>query len=47
MYQFIYHSRLWNELTLKLNKFVHTPALQNEDDLLKLYHNFLASFETK
>lgn len=40
-------SRLWNELTIKLTKFVRHESLQNEDDLLQLYHNFITSFETK
>lgn len=47
----IYYSednfRLWNELTIKLNTFVKNPALQNEDALLTLYHNFICVFETK
>jgi 26S proteasome regulatory subunit N9 len=43
----LYNEKLWNELTIKLQTFVKHPSLQNEDDLLKLYHNFIASFETK
>lgn len=43
----LYNEKLWNELTIKLNKFVKSPALQNEEALLALYHNFICSFETK
>lgn len=43
----LYNEKLWNELTIKLQTFVKTPTLQNEDDLLKLYHSFISSFETK
>lgn len=43
----LYNEKLWNELTIKLNTFVKNPALQNEDALLTLYHNFICVFETK
>lgn len=43
----LYNEKLWNELTLKLHTFVKNPALQNEEALLALYHNFITSFETK
>lgn len=43
----LYNEKLWNELTIKLNTFVKTPSLQNEDALLTLYHNFICVFETK
>ncbi|CAD7084982.1 unnamed protein product [Hermetia illucens] len=43
----LYNEKLWNELTIKLTKFVRHESLQNEDDLLKLYQNFISSFETK
>lgn len=43
----LYNEKLWNELTIKLNTFVKNPALQNEEALLALYHNFITSFETK
>lgn len=39
--------RLWNELTIKLNKFVRNAAMQDEDALLQLYQNFLQTFEMK
>lgn len=43
----LYNEKLWNELTIKLNTFVKSPALQNEEALLALYHNFICVFETK
>lgn len=43
----LYNEKLWNELTIKLNTFVKSPVLQNEEALLALYHNFITSFETK
>lgn len=43
----LYNEKLWNELTIKLNTFVKSPALQNEESLLALYHNFICVFETK
>uniref|UniRef100_A0A1L8DT85 26S proteasome non-ATPase regulatory subunit 13 n=2 Tax=Nyssomyia neivai TaxID=330878 RepID=A0A1L8DT85_9DIPT len=43
----LYNEKLWNELTIKLGTFVKHPALQNEEALLQLYHNFLSTFETK
>lgn len=39
--------RLWNELTIKLQVFIKTPAIQNEEALLKMYHNFISNFESK
>lgn len=30
-----------------MDTFVKHPALQNEDDLLQLYHSFISTFETK
>lgn len=39
--------RLWNELTHKLIRFVKHESLQSEDALVQLYHNFIASFESK
>ncbi|XP_058839846.1 26S proteasome non-ATPase regulatory subunit 13-like [Topomyia yanbarensis] len=43
----LYNEKLWNELTIKLNSFVKNPAMQTEEALLGLYHNFITSFETK
>ncbi|XP_055587242.1 26S proteasome non-ATPase regulatory subunit 13 [Uranotaenia lowii] len=43
----LYNEKLWNELTIKLKVFVNTPAMQNEEKLLLLYHNFINAFETK
>lgn len=43
----LYNEKLWNELTIKLNTFVKHPALQSEDSLIQLYHNFISTFETK
>ncbi|KAI8118381.1 26S proteasome non-ATPase regulatory subunit 13 [Lucilia cuprina] len=37
----LYNEKLWNELTIKLNKFVRNAAMQDEDALLQLYQNFL------
>lgn len=42
-----YNEKLWNELTIKLTNFVKHPALQNEESLIGLYHNFISTFETK
>lgn len=39
--------RLWNELTIKLIRFVKNDEIQNEDTLVALYHNFITSFESK
>ncbi|CAO1436699.1 unnamed protein product [Diamesa hyperborea] len=43
----LYNEKLWNELTIKLDTFIKTPSIQNEKDLMQLYTNFIASFETK
>ncbi|XP_037944898.1 26S proteasome non-ATPase regulatory subunit 13-like [Teleopsis dalmanni] len=43
----LYNEKLWNELTIKLNGFVHNPTLQDEDTLMQLYTNFISTFETK
>lgn len=43
----LYNEKLWNELTIKLKTFVKHPAIQNEDSLIQLYHNFISSFEMK
>lgn len=43
----LYNEKLWNELTIKLITFVNHPANQSEDTLIKLYHNFISTFETK
>lgn len=43
----LYNEKLWNELTIRLITFVKHPALQSEESLLPLYHNFISSFETK
>lgn len=43
----IFASRLYNELTLKLDSFVMNPKMQNEQTLMQLYINFMQSFETK
>lgn len=40
-------SRLWNELTIKLDTFVKNPKIQNEQALMQLYTNFISTFETK
>ncbi|XP_018795757.1 PREDICTED: 26S proteasome non-ATPase regulatory subunit 13 [Bactrocera latifrons] len=43
----LYNEKLWNELTILLTRFVRNPALQDEDALLQLYQNFIATFEMK
>ena len=43
----LYNEKLWNELTIKLVRFVRNEALQDEDTLLQLYQNFISSFEMK
>lgn len=43
----LYNEKLWNELTIKLIKFVRHESLQDEDSLLQLYQNFISSFEMK
>ncbi|XP_061392288.1 26S proteasome non-ATPase regulatory subunit 13 [Musca vetustissima] len=43
----LYNEKLWNELTIKLNKFVRHASMQDEDALLQLYQNFLQTFEMK
>ncbi|XP_014474049.1 PREDICTED: 26S proteasome non-ATPase regulatory subunit 13 [Dinoponera quadriceps] len=43
----LYSKRLWHQLTLKLETFVKHPALQQTDNLVQLYVNFLSTFENK
>ncbi|KYQ57290.1 26S proteasome non-ATPase regulatory subunit 13 [Trachymyrmex zeteki] len=43
----LYGKRLWHQLTLKLETFVKHPVLQQEDNLVQLYANFLSTFENK
>uniref|UniRef100_D3TN29 26S proteasome non-ATPase regulatory subunit 13 n=1 Tax=Glossina morsitans morsitans TaxID=37546 RepID=D3TN29_GLOMM len=43
----LYNEKLWNELTLKLTRFVRHPALQKESILMQLYQNFIQTFEMK
>ncbi|KYN03284.1 PREDICTED: 26S proteasome non-ATPase regulatory subunit 13 [Cyphomyrmex costatus] len=43
----LYSKRLWHQLTLKLETFVKHPVLQQEDNLVQLYVNFLSTFENK
>jgi len=43
----LYNEKLWNELTIKLHVFVKNPKIQNEAALMKLYTDFISSFETK
>ncbi|XP_055923679.1 26S proteasome non-ATPase regulatory subunit 13 [Eupeodes corollae] len=43
----LYNEKLWNELTIKLIKFIRHESLQDEDSLLQLYQNFISSFEMK
>ncbi|KAL9894572.1 regulatory particle non-ATPase 9 isoform 1-T2 [Glossina fuscipes fuscipes] len=43
----LYNEKLWNELTIKLTRFVRHPALQKESILMQLYQNFIQTFEMK
>ncbi|KAL6433126.1 hypothetical protein ACFW04_006407 [Cataglyphis niger] len=43
----LYGKRLWHQLTLKLETFVKNPTLQQGDNLVQLYVNFLSTFESK
>ncbi|XP_066593718.1 26S proteasome non-ATPase regulatory subunit 13 [Prorops nasuta] len=43
----LYNKRLWHQLTLKLQIFVKHSSLQNGDNLVQLYNNFLSTFENK
>lgn len=39
--------RLWHQITLKLLNFVKTHELQDNEELIKLYQNFISTFESK
>ena len=39
--------RLWHQTTLLLLEVIKHPSLQKNDELLKLYRNFVADFENK
>ena len=41
----LYQSRLWHELTLRVDSFVHRDELQQGDQLKNFYENFLSDFE--
>jgi len=44
----LYQRRLWHELTLQINAFVHREELQQsagDQQLIKLYENFVSDFE--
>jgi 26S proteasome regulatory subunit N9 len=41
----LYQSRLWHELTLRVQSLVHRDELQQGDQLLRFYENFLSDFE--
>lgn len=43
----LHNEKLWNELTIKLNKFVRHASMQDEETLLQLYQNFIQTFEMK
>ncbi|XP_014218731.1 26S proteasome non-ATPase regulatory subunit 13 [Copidosoma floridanum] len=43
----LYNKKLWHQLTLKLEVFVKHPTLQQDEALIELYTNFLATFESK
>ncbi|CAF4634224.1 unnamed protein product, partial [Rotaria sp. Silwood1] len=44
-FESLYQSRLWHELTLRITQFVHREELQQGDQLIKFYENFLSDFE--
>ncbi|KAK1696329.1 hypothetical protein QYE76_013026 [Lolium multiflorum] len=43
----LYQRKLWHQLTLKLDQFLQIPLAQTGDNLIQLYTNFIADFETK
>lgn len=43
-----YHNKkLWHQLTLKLSTFVKNDFLQQDEELIQLYNNFIQVFENK
>ncbi|KAF0301171.1 26S proteasome non-ATPase regulatory subunit 13 [Amphibalanus amphitrite] len=42
-----YNKKLWHQTTLLLLEVIKHPSLQKNDELLKLYRNFVADFENK
>lgn len=43
----LYNKKLWHQLTLKLSSFVKHPSLQDNENLIQLYNNFIQTFENK
>nr|CAG4643198.1 EOG090X05V9 [Ilyocryptus agilis] len=43
----LYNKKLWHQLTIALLDFVKHPSLQNGNELVIFYENFLAEFENK
>ncbi|XP_037087108.1 26S proteasome non-ATPase regulatory subunit 13-like [Pollicipes pollicipes] len=43
----LYNKKLWHQTTLLLLEVIKHPSLQKNDELLKLYHNFVSDFENK
>jgi len=43
----LYNDKLWNEMTIRLTKFIRHPALQNEECLKEMYQSFITTFEMK
>lgn len=41
----LYQSRLWHELTIRVSSFVNEEELQQGDQLIRFYENFLSDFE--
>lgn len=41
----LYQSRLWHELTLRVTTLVHEEELQQGEQLVRFYENFLSDFE--
>ncbi|XP_044738552.1 26S proteasome non-ATPase regulatory subunit 13 [Chrysoperla carnea] len=42
-----YNKRLWHQITLKLLNFVKSPELQQGEELINLYNQFISTFENK
>lgn len=42
-----FHLRLWHQLTVELEQFIQNPMWREGDFLIKMYHNFLSSFQEK
>nr|CAG4647892.1 EOG090X05V9 [Moina brachiata]SVE93002.1 EOG090X05V9 [Moina brachiata] len=43
----LYNKKLWHQLTIELLSFIKHPSLQENNELVQLYENFVADFENK